>query len=131
MLLVKYLAFILVGLSTFWVGVPKLRVLTEWDARLPAWGLLVTISAAVCAYGVRSGRETVEKWAGIVLVAMLGVYLFGVLLFEPDWPEKAVWAAIVITLSMSPAARIGYLMTRSGVSHTEVPYEIVMPGDER
>lgn len=114
--MVKYFSIGVLGLVAAWVGIPSLIRLESWDGWLVAWGLVLAISAGISGLAVWRDREGIEKWSGIVMMAMLGTYAFGAaFLSSQPFSDKAAWVVIVIIMLETPAARIGYLVSRSGL----------------
>jgi hypothetical protein len=122
MLTAKYVGFAALGVVVFVGGLPTLNFVTP-DGYRPIWALCVGISAAVAAVlSVKPSWEPAEKWAAVVLVAWLAVYLVAAIVLAVEEPRSGRWAGVIIVgmVTMLPVTRALSLLWRSGRSRLEV-----------
>lgn len=111
-----YLGFVYASVIAFIAGVPVFR-LTAPEGYTSAWALLLGTAAVLSAIGSVSDRwQQLEKWASLVLSAMMLAYvggLNGVGFVEGDLDRQFVGAIAFIAFIL-PAVRFVYLAAQSG-----------------
>jgi hypothetical protein len=117
-LVIKYCAFILIGVTVVITTSPSLN-LTTASGYTPVWGGMLIGSAIICVVGsLRGLLEPIERWGVLMLSALLLGYAFAPLslVFHGD-TDKAVYSSIALTLCILPAVRAIQLIRQSGVQH--------------
>lgn len=111
-----YLGFVYASVIAFIAGVPVFR-LTAPEGYTSVWAILLGTSAVLSAVGSVTDRwQQLEKWASLVLSAMMLAYmggLNGVGFVEGDLDRQFVGAIAFIAFIL-PAVRFVYLAAQSG-----------------
>lgn len=115
-LVATYLAYVYAGIVAFIVGVPIFDLTTP-KGYAPLWAFLLGISALASAIGSITDRwQSLEKWATLLLSAMLLAYVGGLNIaawIEHDLSRQFV-GAISLIASILPFTRFVYLAAQSG-----------------
>lgn len=119
MLTAKYLGFVVLGFLTFAGGIPTLSIVTFDSFTTWMSGALVLASITGVVASFRRDWEWVEKWAALVISALLSSWAVAAILrvfveYGLDL-DRAGGAFAVLLLAMLPAARSFALMTKAGV----------------
>ncbi|MEU4016171.1 hypothetical protein AB0E56_13010 [Microbacterium sp. NPDC028030] len=111
-----YLGFVYASVIAFIAGVPVFR-LTAPEGYTSVWAVLLGTSSVLAAVGSITDRwQQLEKWASLVLSAMMLAYvggLNGVGFVEGDLDRQFVGAIAFIAFIL-PAVRFVYLAAQSG-----------------
>lgn len=120
-LIIIYLLYVYASAIAFIAGVPVFSLVT-WVGYTPIWAILLGTSSVVAAIGSITDRwNKTEKWACLVLTAMLLGYvggLNGVGFVEGDLKRQFVGAIALIAMVL-PATRFVYLAAQSGKKHVD------------
>jgi hypothetical protein len=110
-LTLEYIGLAVLGTVAIVIGIPTLD-LTTIDGYTTIWGCWVTFWAVGAALGSFQERwETIERWTGVALVSFLVVY--SVLAIAHG--RQLAGVVIVIMMTLIPAVRVAYLLTRTGL----------------
>lgn len=111
-----YLGFVYASVIAFIAGVPVF-MLTAPEGYTSVWAILLGTSAVLSVVGSVTDRwQQLEKWASLVLSAMMLAYvggLNGVGFVEGDLDRQFVGAIAFIAFIL-PAVRFVYLAAQSG-----------------
>lgn len=116
-----YLAYVYAAVIAVMSGVPIIDFTTPRGYTV-VWAALLGISALVAAIGSLSDRwQKIEKWATLVLSAMLLAYIGGLNIagYAEDDLNRQFAGAIAIIAGLLPITRFIYLAAQSGKSHAE------------
>lgn len=115
-LVAVYLGYVYASVIAFLAGVPVFR-LTAPEGYTSVWAVILGTSAVLSAIGSVTDRwQQLEKWASLVLSAMMLAYvggLNGVGFVEGDLDRQFVGAIAFIAFIL-PAVRFVYLAAQSG-----------------
>ena len=115
MLTLKWFMLALVGFAGILAGIPTFRMIPSWEGYTAVWSVGLFVSAGLagaCSMNVRF--STAEKWFGLLAVALLWGYTSGTLI-TAGWDfGRLASVVIMLTVTMVPTARVGYLITLSG-----------------
>lgn len=116
-----YLAYVYAAIIAVVAGVPVLDFTTP-TGYTAVWAALLGLSALVSAIGSLSDRwQKIEKWATLVLSAMLLAYIGGLNIIgymEHDLNRQFA-GAIALIAGLLPLTRFVYLAAQSGKRHAE------------
>ncbi len=114
-LMVKYLCFVGVGVAVYVASSPSLD-LTTGAGYTGLWGITVGLSSIGCLVGSMDVRlETVERWAVLVLAALLIGYACAPLqLVLSGDTNRLAYSTLAVTLAILPTARAVQLIRRVG-----------------
>ena len=115
MLTGKYALFALLGIIGFFNGVPSLDIVAGTYYTLH-WAIALTAFAIAALIGSLSPKfETLEKIAGVGIVAVLATYIVSALiLLSLGFIDRAAFAVVLLIVTLLPATRAYALLRKRG-----------------
>lgn len=115
-LVATYFAYVYASVIAFLAGIPVFTLTTP-EGYTSVWAVLLGLSAVLAAIGSITDRwRTLEKWATLVLSALLLAYIGGLNLVgfvEGDLDRQFI-GAIAFIAGILPMTRFVYLAAQSG-----------------
>lgn len=115
-LLIIYVLYVYAAGIAFIAGVPVFRLTTP-EGYTAIWAILTAVAAVVAAVGSLTDRwQKIEKWATLVLSALLLAYIGGLNLVgyvEGDLDRQFI-GVIALIAGVLPITRFVYLAAQSG-----------------
>lgn len=110
MLSLKYLLFVILGLTGLTAGLPTLSIATPaWYEHV--WGLGLVLSAGVATVSSLQPKwECVERWAAVGVVGLLASYWFSAfILFLSGDSGRGSFSVLLFIVTMLPLVRASSL----------------------
>lgn len=116
-LVAVYFGYLYSSITAFIAGIPLFDLLGFMEGYTSVWAVLLFLSALFCFIAAFSNKfERLEKWASLVLMAVMAGYVIGMNLVaygEGDVKRMFV-GGIAFIAWVLPATRFGYLAAQTG-----------------
>lgn len=116
-LVIVYLLYVYGSVIAFLAGIPIFTLLTP-EGYTSVWAALMMPAALVAAVGSLAERweQRIEKWAALVLTALMSAYVIGVnaVGFASGDLDRQFVGVIALIAIVLPATRFVYLASQSG-----------------